>query len=104
MPIVETVPISNFSEIVCLSMLSASLMKIQSKMNSLSSGQHFPYDMSIGDLRANPASILRKSTSGRHRPVSYLDIDLRRMLTGNNSHVNHPIYPKIEIVQDFIAA
>ena len=31
--------------------------------------------------RLNPASILRKSTSGRHRPVSY-DIDLRRMLTG----------------------
>ena len=35
-----------------------------------------------------PASILRKSTSGRHRPVSYPDgpmtpdIDLRRMLTG----------------------
>ena len=35
-----------------------------------------------------PPSILRKSTSGRHRPVSYPDgpmtpdIDLRRMLTG----------------------
>ena len=43
-------------------------------------------------FRAFPASILRKSTSGRHRPVSYPDgpmtarwrpdIDLRRMLTG----------------------
>ena len=37
---------------------------------------------------AYPASILRKSISGRHRPVSYPDgpmtpdIDLRRMLTG----------------------
>ena len=32
-----------------------------------------------------PASILRKSTSGRHLPVSYPDIDLRRMLTGIDS-------------------
>ena len=27
-------------------------------------------------------SILRKSISGRHRPVSYPDVDLRRMLAG----------------------
>ena len=52
----------------------------------------------------NPASILRKSTSGRHRPVSYPDgpmtgrwrpdIDLRRMLTGkriaNSDMANYP--------------
>ena len=39
--IVESEPKSKFSEILCLSSLPASLMKILLKMKSLSSGQHF---------------------------------------------------------------
>ena len=42
MPIVKTGPKSNLSKILCPSLLSASLMKIQYKMKSLLSGQHFP--------------------------------------------------------------
>ena len=64
---------SNFSEILCLSSLSASLMKIRSKMKSLSSRQHFPHYMSVGGYRAS------------------------------SSHINNPICSQIELVQDFIA-
>ena len=38
----------NSSKILWLSSLSASLMKIESRMKSLSSGQHFPYYTSMG--------------------------------------------------------
>ena len=44
----RSVPKSNSCEIVSLSLLPASLMKIWSKINSLSFGQHFPYYMSMG--------------------------------------------------------
>ena len=33
----------------------------------------FTLDENINGLHSNPAGILRKSTSGRHRPVSYPD-------------------------------
>ena len=47
--IVETGPKLNLSESLCLSSLSASLMKIRAKMKSQSSGQHFLYNVSVGD-------------------------------------------------------
>ena len=49
MPIVGSKPKSNFFEIKCLPSLSTSLKKIQSKVQSLSSGQHFLHYMSTGD-------------------------------------------------------
>ena len=48
-------------------------MKIRLKMQSLSSGEHFPHYTSMGDYR-----------------TSY-------------SHVNSQIYPKTELGQDFMA-
>ena len=72
MLIIKTRPKSILCGILCLSSLSASLMKIRSKMKSLLSG-HFPQYMSMRDKRTS------------------------------DSHVNSPICPKIELVQDFIA-
>ena len=48
-------PNSNFCEILWLSLLPTSMMKIRSKMKSLSIGQHFPHYKSIGafDCRGN---------------------------------------------------
>ena len=55
----------------------------------------------LAGVDETPASILRKSTSGRHRPVSYPDvngyrwrpdIDLRRMLTGTVSLASQPMF------------
>ena len=42
MPVVETEPQSNLSKTLCMSLLFASLMKIQPEMNSLLARQHFP--------------------------------------------------------------
>ena len=46
--IVGSRPSSNFAEILCLSWLSACLMKIWSKMKMLSTGQNFPHYKSTG--------------------------------------------------------
>ena len=49
MRIVWSGPKSNLSKILCPSSLSASLMKIPSKIKStIFTGQHFPYHMSMG--------------------------------------------------------
>ena len=48
MPIVKSGPKSNLSEILWLSSLLASLMRILSKIKSLLPGQHFPYYTSMG--------------------------------------------------------
>ena len=51
MPLNETGPKSNLSKILCLTSLSACLMKILSNIKSLSSGQYFPHNMylTMGD-------------------------------------------------------
>ena len=56
--IVQPHPNFNFAEILCLSWLSASLMKSRSKMKTLSMGQHFPHFKSMGAIgcRGNQSS------------------------------------------------
>ena len=46
MTLMASGPKSHLSEILCLSLLTANLMKILSKLKSLSSEQHFPHYMS----------------------------------------------------------
>ena len=46
--IIRPGPNSNWSEILCLSWIPASLKKLQSKLKSLWAGQHFPHYKSMG--------------------------------------------------------
>ena len=68
-------PKSNSSELLCLSWLPATLMMIRSKMNKLAWRQHFPI-ISLWEF-------FRRSRAA-------------------NSVVSGPIWPKFELVRDFM--
>ena len=59
---VKTGPKSNLSEILCLSLLSANLIQIWSKMKLLLSWQYFPHYMSMGILVAVETKVLTRPT------------------------------------------
>ena len=50
---VESGPNSNFSEILWLSLLPASMEKVRSKMKALACSQHFPHYNPMGAIRCH---------------------------------------------------
>ena len=72
---VRSNPKSNCSEILCISFLPASLRKIRSKIKSLSSSQHF---------------------------LHYKYMEKNWISRASNSKANSSIWPKIELVRDFM--